>query len=103
MLPTECDKFPCCNCALCPLGTSPSDTGIHLESEPVCPYLLGSGKVGAQDYYAGDPVFPVVLQKLPEIVETYPSIQRAIEKASRSGFRGQHLRKNATLAPSALG
>jgi hypothetical protein len=64
---------------------------VHVPGEPVCYYLLNSGKVGALERFANDPVFAECTAKLPEIAERHPEIGRKVEKAAKSGFRSAHL------------
>jgi hypothetical protein len=60
---------------------------VHLNGEPVCPYLLATGKAGAFERYAGDPVFAVAKERLPTIAAAHPLIARAVERAARYPFR----------------
>src|SRR5262245_8356953 len=91
LLPKDCPRFNICNAAVCPLDPHWPRT-VHLEDEIVCPYLLASRKKGAADYFKDDPVFPVVLGRAPAVVVRFPAIERAIERASRSGIRGANRR-----------
>jgi hypothetical protein len=57
----------------------------------VCLYLRASGKAGAAERFAGDPVFAARLSRLPEITERHPDIGRAVERASRTALQGGNL------------
>jgi hypothetical protein len=90
--PRACPKYQSCSAGICPLDPS-WRRSHHLAGEPVCKYLLASGKAGAADHYQGDPVFPVAAGLVDEIARQFPSISREVARASRSGFRGAHLRR----------
>jgi hypothetical protein len=57
--PQECKRFETCGAPICPLDPC-WHTGCHLPGERVCAYLLGSGKQGAANWYASDPLFAAV-------------------------------------------
>jgi hypothetical protein len=98
--PQDCPKFQTCNAAVCPLDPAWPRTYMRWK-EPVCPYALASGKAGAAERFAGDPVFAAVLEVLPEIRKKFLPIDRAVEKAAKSGFREDNLARKA--APEASG
>jgi hypothetical protein len=94
MQPQDCPKFNTCHAPICPLDPRwPS--AVHLQGEPVCRYLLASGKAGAADHYRDDPTFKAVLGVLPTVLAQHPDIARRVAVAARSGFKGEHLRKPA--------
>jgi hypothetical protein len=89
--PSDCDKYPACHASVCPLDPRwPS--AAHLAGEPICTYLLASGKAGAADYHADRPAFAAVLGVVPAVLAKHPDIARRVALAARSGFRGAHLR-----------
>ena len=92
--PDDCPKFQTCNSPVCPLDPGWPGTA-HLEGEPVCRYLLASGKEGAADHFGDDAVFGVVLGLAPAMAARFGAIRREMEKSSRSGFRGANLRRRA--------
>src|SRR5262245_36518054 len=89
--PAECPQT--CNAPVCPLDPVPT---VHLGGEPVCYYLRNSGKPGAGERFTEDPVFAACLARLPEISTQYPDIDRAVERAAKTGFLGGHLVRTAT-------
>ena len=91
MDPTTCPIFQTCAAALCPLDLS-WHQAAHLKGEPVCRYLLATGKAGAADYYGDDPAFAAAREHLAEVCDRHPDIARQVRRAAGSGFRGQHLR-----------
>ena len=91
MDPTACPIFQTCEAALCPLDPS-RHQAAHLPGEPVCRYLLASGKAGAADYYRDDPAFAACREHGAEVCARHPDIARQVRRAAGSGFRGQHLR-----------
>jgi hypothetical protein len=98
MDPTLCRHFPTCGACVCPLDAHwPS--AVHRPGEPVCRYLLGSGKQGAGAWYAGDPVFAAAVEQLPGILAEHPDIARKVALASRGSFRGQNLREATGKGP----
>ncbi len=96
MLPTDCLRFPSCNAPICPLDPE-WRKAVHLKSEPVCPYLLGSGKAGAEGHYRDDPVFTAVRPLIGAICWKHKLISVAVERAAKSPFRGANLRKPLPL------
>ena len=94
-----CSKFHTCNAALCPLMRDWQEHR-HLPGEATCKYLLDSEKHGAADRYANDPAFTAVLEIKPAVCGKHHDIARAVEVASRSGFRGDNLRpKSGSKGP----
>jgi hypothetical protein len=91
MQPSECPKFQTCNAPCCPLDPGHLKT-VHLQGEPICRYLLASGKDGAAAYYQNDPTFEACLVQLEPVRQRFADIDRRVTIASRSGFRGAHLR-----------
>ena len=91
MNPEDCPKFHKCNAPACPLDPK-RHKAVHLTGEPVCPYLLATGKPGAAERFADDPVYAVCLDRVEEIVNRHPDIARKVAVAARSGFRGDPLR-----------
>lgn len=90
-----CPIWTTCNASVCPLlATWPS--AYHRAGEKVCRYLLASGKPGAAEHYAEDPVFPVVLGVSPVVGARFPDIARRVEQAARRGFNGGN---EANLSP----
>src|SRR5262245_61078724 len=86
LIPVDCPRFQTCNASICPLDPLwPS--AVHLRGEKVCPYLLGSGKAGADEKYQGDPVFAACLARLPDVTAAHPDIARRVEKAARTAFK----------------
>jgi len=51
LLPTDCPKYPSCICSICPLDPR-WPKAVHLPGERVCPYVLATGKAGAEQRYA---------------------------------------------------
>ena len=88
---TACPIFQTCAAAICPLDPS-RHRAAHLPGEPVCRYLLASGKAGAADYYGDDPAFAVCREHGAEVCARHPDIARQVRRAAGSGFRGRHLR-----------
>jgi hypothetical protein len=86
VLMQDCPKFAACNAGICPLDVHRTGA-IHLPGEPVCTYLLASGKVGAAERYAEDPVFAVALESLPSITARWSNIARAVERAAKYPLR----------------
>ena len=93
MTSNDCPRFNSCNACLCPLGQDASHTGYHSGGEPVCYYLRMSRKAGAAERFADDPAFAACLERLPGVVAAYPSIGKAVAQAAKSGFPGEHLRR----------
>ena len=77
MNPTSCPIFQACAAAICPLDPS-RHQAAHLKGEPVCRYLLASGKAGAADYYRDDPVFVACQEHLAEVCARHPDIARQV-------------------------
>jgi hypothetical protein len=50
LVPEDCKKFETCSAPVCPFDPL-WRTAAHLPGERVCPYLLGSGKEGAAEWY----------------------------------------------------
>ncbi len=92
----DCPRFNCCNAAICPLDSNWREVR-HLPGEKVCFYLLASGKYRAQQRLVGDPVYRVVQQQAPSVCSIHAAIQRAVEAASRAGFRAANLPGNAKI------
>jgi hypothetical protein len=92
MVPKDCRRFETCSAVLCPLDPL-WGTAAHLPGEQVCPYLLGSGKEGAGEWYGDDPVFLACVAQLPEIAAKHPDIARAVARAAGHPFRGRNLRE----------
>ena len=82
--PEDCVKFQSCSCPVCPLDPIPT---VHLDGEPVCPYLLATGKAGADERYRDDPVFAVAKERLPALAAEHPPIERAVTRAARYPLR----------------
>src|SRR5262245_49711341 len=108
--PADCPKFDTCGAPVCPLDPLwPS--AVHLGGEPVCRYLLASGKAGVEEKYGTDPVYRRVLVELPLVLERHPMIAYEVARSARSGFRGRtaaHMRhinprKAARKAAPAVG
>jgi hypothetical protein len=92
MTPRSCPKYATCNAPVCPLDPC-CTKAVHLAGEPVCRYLLASGKAGAAPYYAADPTFTAVLRLMPAVLARHGDIARRVASAAQSGIRGRHLRK----------
>jgi hypothetical protein len=92
LLPTDCPRFYTCSAAICPLDPIPS---YHGSGDRVCYYLLNSGKAGAAERFADDPVFQIGLERLPAIAARHPAIASAVATAARTGFKGANLLGNA--------
>jgi hypothetical protein len=90
MTPRDCPRFDACSAAICPLDAS-WPKAVHLNGEPVCSYLLCSGKQGAALRFADDPVFEACRVALPLVAAKHPLIRRAVERAARSGFKDANL------------
>jgi hypothetical protein len=69
---------------------------VHLPGERVCYYLRNSGKAGACERFAGDPIFQAVLEVLPAVTAKHPDIARSVARSAQSGFQGAHLLRDAT-------
>jgi len=54
-------------------------------------YLLATAKAGAAERFAADPVAAAVVAAAPAVLAEHVDIQRRVEIASRSGFKGAHL------------
>jgi len=88
MLPRDCPKWNTCSAPICPLDPLwPS--AVHLGGEPICPYLLATGKAGVQEKYGQDPVYRQVLLELPLVLEKHPLIAYEVARSARTGFRGK--------------
>lgn len=90
LAPTDCPRFNDCNAAVCPLDPSWRRT-VHLSGEKVCYYLLVSGKAGATERFADDAIFQRCQELAPEVGRRFRQIEKAIEKAARTGFKGANL------------
>lgn len=86
MTPRDCPRYERCSVPICPLDPD-WPTAAHLPGEPVCPYLLASGKAGAAEHYADSPVYTAALIPLPLITARFPAIARAVTRAARYGLR----------------
>jgi hypothetical protein len=91
--PTDCPRFYNCNAPICPLDERWREA-VHLGGERVCFYLRATGKQGAAEQYAADPVFQICRERLPLVAAKHPSIGKAVEKAAAVGFQGENLRKS---------
>jgi hypothetical protein len=98
MIPKDCPKFIICEAAICPLDPV-WRSAVHLSGEPICFYLRGSAKDGADEYFEGDLIFPIVKARSAEVCAKHPDIARGLAKAATSGFQGQHLRRGKTPFP----
>src|SRR5262245_33440456 len=78
-LPETCPRWHKCEASVCPLAPH---QGAHLPGERVCYYLRMSGKAGAAERFADDPVFALCLEALPRVVADWPAIGRAVEAAA---------------------
>ena len=99
MTSNDCPRFNSCNASLCPLGQDASHTGYHAGGDPVCYYLRMSGKAGAVERFADVPAFAACLERQPAVVAEYPSIGKAVAQAAKSGFPGEHLRREPAERP----
>lgn len=90
MKPSACPRFNACNAPVCPLDAGWPRT-VHLAGEAVCYYLLATGKAGAGERFADDPVFAVARETVAAIGERFPVVGRTVERAARSGFRRSNL------------
>lgn len=90
LTPTDCPRFSRCSAPICPLDPL-RGRAVHLPGEPVCGYLLATGKVGAGEKYAADPVYATCAERLPEIATRWPDIGRRVARSARSGFLGANL------------
>jgi hypothetical protein len=84
--PADCPKFNTCPAPIRPLNPR-WRTAVHLPGEPVCRYLLASGKAGAAEHYAGDPVFPAALGQLAAVCQRHPRTAGDIARSARKGLR----------------
>jgi hypothetical protein len=94
MLPQDCPIFQTCSAPICPLDPR-WPTAYHINGEPVCRYLLASGKQGAAEHYRNDPTFQACLTQLGPVCEAYPCIAKDVAEASRRGFRKPPPRKHS--------
>jgi hypothetical protein len=90
--PATCSRFNCCNASICPLDPRWREAA-HLPGEKCCYYLLASQKPDAAERFADDPVFAQVLEEAPAVCAKHPRIGRTVAEASKSGFQGDHLRR----------
>lgn len=94
MMARDCSKFDTCSAPICPLDAA-WPKAAHLPGERVCFHLLASGKAGAVERFAGDPVFRACRLALPLVKAAHPTIRRAVEAAARRGFKGGNLMRKA--------
>jgi hypothetical protein len=85
--PRDCPRFHSCGAPICVLDPA-WPKAVHLHGEPVCHYALASGKPGAAEKYADDPVYRQVLMELPLVCERHSDIKAKVARAARTGFRG---------------
>jgi hypothetical protein len=90
--PQDCPNFQTCNASICPIDPE-WRRAAHLPGEKVCHYLLSSGKPGAAEHFAHDPVFAECLVQLEPIRARHRDVAKRIDKAARSGFKSDNLRK----------
>lgn len=96
--PQDCKFFSGCNAPICPLDPRVMQSA-HLRGEAVCFYLRASGKAGARESLAADPVFSKALEMLPAISARYGAVRRAIAQAANrplKAFKGVLQRDKAT-------
>ena len=86
MKPEDFNKFQTCNAAICPLDPY-WPAAAHLPGEKVCHYLLATGKAGADERYADDPVFGVVKAVAEAIIAKWSNIRMKVQEASRYGLK----------------
>jgi hypothetical protein len=98
MTPTDCPRFQTCSAAICPLAPA---EGYHRNGEPVCHYLLATGKAGADERYGHDPVFHACRTALPVITARFPDIGYRVTAAARTGFRKSNLPARPAASPAA--
>jgi hypothetical protein len=91
LTPHDCPQFNICNAAICPLDPL-WKRAVHLKGEKVCHYLLSAAKPGATVRFAGDEVFAACQLHRQAICAKHSLIAYAVAKASKSGFKGDHLR-----------
>jgi hypothetical protein len=108
--PANCLVFHSCNAPICPLDAA-WRKAVHLSSEPVCRYLLASGKAGVAEHYQDDPTFAAVLEHKAEVCARHRDIARRVARAAgspiqnawRKGIRpGQKASGGRTPAGEAL-
>jgi hypothetical protein len=97
--PEDCLKFHTCGAPVCPLDPDWRHT-VHRWGEPACYYLRNSVKAGADERFADDPVYQVCKVQLPLVCERFPDIGRKVAEATRSGFQGNHLRRENRPQPA---
>lgn len=98
--PIDCPRFQNCNAPVCPLD--PTST-VMLGGEPTCHYLRACVKTGADVQFSGDPVYMACKARLPELVELYPVIGRAAERAAKSPLKTVNPSRRSVLQGSATG
>jgi hypothetical protein len=86
--PRDCPRFDQCNAPICPLDPA-WRSAVHLPGEPVCHYALASGKPGAAEKYADDPVYRRVLFELPLVTAQHSDIRYKVKRAAQTGFEGE--------------
>jgi hypothetical protein len=82
MMPTRCPRFATCNANVCPVDAN-WRKAVHLAGEDVCAYLLLTGRRGADERYAGDPVYQVARRSVEAIGDRYPTIAWNVALAAR--------------------
>ena len=93
--PNDCPIFSTCSAPICPLDPRWPEA-VHLGGEPVCRYLLASGKAGVDEKYGADPAYRQALVELPLVCEKHPLIAYEVARSARKGFRGRsasHMRR----------
>jgi hypothetical protein len=83
---SQCPKYHTCNAPICPLDPG-WGSSYHAHGEPACRYLLATGKAGAAEHFAGDPVFPVALRLVGAIGERFPNIATKVAAAARQPIK----------------
>jgi hypothetical protein len=86
--PRDCPRFDHCNAPICPLDPA-WPKAAHLHGEAVCHYALASGKPGAAEKYADDPVYRQVLIELLLVTARHSDIRYKVKRAARTGFKGE--------------
>lgn len=100
--PVDCPKFLSCSAPICPIDPK-WPMAAHLHGERVCPYLLATGKQGAEDKYRNDPVFAACRVALPLVGARHPAIGRVVERAAGSPFRKCNLPGRASKSGAGEG
>jgi hypothetical protein len=84
-----CPHWQKCSANVCPLDPEWHQRS-HADGEPVCFYILESVKPGAEERFEASGLYDfrsTVLGPLPEIVSTWGTIRRTVERAKLSGSR----------------